>query len=263
MTTKLQTNAGEPAFVPVDVLETKCNIPAHIVRSNIEKSFERNLPRLHHLPQYGKHDDRPLAVVAGGPSLDKTFDELAEFDRIMVCGSAHDYLIGRGFVPTYSAVCDADISTTDFMKLPDHRCCYFIASMCHPALFDLLTGHRVVLWHSFQGDLDCFCGEPAIMGGCTITLRAINLAIVLGYKNLHFFGLDSSFVENEHCYESQPSSPVTIEARAGGKVFKTTPPWLAQATHFAEMYRNMSHLFTPTVHGDGLIAAMMNQGDYA
>jgi hypothetical protein len=266
MTTELQTNAGEPAFVTVGVLETKCATPGAKVRANIASARARGLPRLHQLTDYGKFKGVPLAIVAGGPSLDSTLDELRALDcPIMVCGSAHDAVMERGFVPQYAAFCDAHVSTADFIRHADHRCTYLVASGCDPIVFDHLKDHRVVLWHNNQGDMDCLGDEApfAINGGCTITLRAISIAIMLGYMDLHFFGLDSSFKDKQYAYEGNPDAEIIINARAGDRVFLTQPCWLAQATHFAEMYRNMSHLFTPTVHGDGLIAAMMNQGDYA
>lgn len=265
MTTEL-TNAGSPAFVPVGVLETTCNKPAHVVRANVATNMQRDVLRLHKMPSYGKFKGRPLAIVAGGPSLNLTLDELRAFECVMVCGSAHDALMRHGFVPDYAALCDADPIELDFLQLADHRTVYLVASMCDPSVFDHLDGHRTLMWHAFQGDAKMFGDElpHAIQGGSTVTLRAISLAIMMGFSDLHFFGLDSSFEDREYAYEGNPEStePI-IEAKVGNRIFKTTPGWLAQATHFREMAINMAHFFKPTVHGDGLIAAMLKPGEDA
>jgi hypothetical protein len=80
---------------------------------------------------------------------------------------------------------------------------------------------------------------------------------MLGYMDLHFFGFDSSFTDREYAYGGNPVDTKIIPVRVGDREFKSTPGWLAQATHFAEMCRKMGHMFTPTVHGDGMIAAML------
>lgn len=248
-------------FAPVGVLDTKCSTSDGKVRSNVEINIRRDLPRLHQLPDYGKWKKPPLAIVAGGPSLNSSHDELEQFEHVMVCGSAHDPLIDLGFVPEFAVLCDAHPSEADCVKLADNRCTYFIASMCDPLVFDALEEQHVVMWHNFQGDLSIFGDETpyAIMGGCTVTLRALNIALMLGWNDLHFFGFDSSFPSEgpEYAYEGNPPSGKRILARAGGRVFETTTAWLAQATHFREMCLNMGFMFRPTIHGDGLIAEMM------
>ncbi len=256
--------AATAAFLPIDgVLSTRLNAPLDGIMRNIKRNLRRDLPRLHQLARYGQYaGPEPLAIVAGGPSLNKTLDKLRVMDRIMVCGTAHDHLVRAGFYPNYAVLCDADPASADFIQKPLDGCHYLVATCCHNVVFERLRDHRVTMWNTFHGDRDCFGGEPIIQGGCTATLRAISIGVMLGYLRQEFFGLDSSFEDDDdhHAYPGAVEQPERINVRVGGddgRVFRTTPGWLAQATHFREMVRNMGYMFSPVVHGDGLIAEMM------
>lgn len=248
-------------FHPIlNIPDTQCNETDETLAANVAKRLDSDLPRLHRLPGYGKFKPGPLALVAGGPSLNKTLDELREIPTKMVCGSAHDHLVSLGIIPDYAVVCDADAITVNWLKNPVPSCKYLIASCCHDNLFNRLEGFDVTIWNNAGIDFSNFRGEPVIQGGCTVTLRAMNVALVLGYLDLHFFGFDSSFENEDHAYEAHADDRTPIEVQVGGKrVFKTTNTWLIQALHFQEQLRHTGWMFTPTVHGDGLIAEIMKQ----
>lgn len=242
------------------------------LRKNIKRSMKSGLPKLHNQPDYGKYKGpEPLAIVAGGPSLNKTMDELRTMTRIMVCGSAHDHLIKNGIEPTYATVCDADPAVAEFYKTPSPNCIYLVASRCDRTVFEALKGFNVVMWHSEDSPSRYYKKDPRIQGGCTITLRSINIAIVLGYLNLHFFGFDSSwpFASHRHAYDAPFDKRDYIEAKVYGprgendpatRKFLTNREWFVQALHFQEMMRHQGYMINTTIHGDGMIAAMMKIG---
>lgn len=261
----LGEDAGEPVFSPILGLNTKCNTSASIVRANIATNRQRDVPRLHELPMYGKYrHGETIAIVGGGPSLNDTLDELTKIETVMVCGSAHDYVVAQGLSPRYAVMCDADKSEADFITRPLHSCTYLVASCCDPSVFDALAGYDVVMWDNDQGDHEIFGADArhAIQGGCTVTLKAINIAIMLGYIGRHhFFGFDSSFTDAEYAYGGNPTNGRPLLVKVSGRIFSSTTGWLAQAANFRDMVLAMPHFFTPTVHGDGLIAAMIQNGD--
>lgn len=252
---------GGVVFHPIlNIPDTQCAEPDEVLARNVAKRLDSDLPRLHHLPGYGKFKPGPLAIVAGGPSLNKTLDDLCEIGPKMVCGSAHDHLVSLGIVPDYAVICEPDAIAVNYLKNPVPSCKYLIASSCHDNLFERLEGFDVTIWNSAGIDPSNFRGEPMIQGGCTVTLRALNIAIVLGHLNLHFFGLDSSFEDAGHAYEANWEDQTPIEVQVGGKrVFKTTKAWLAQALHFQEQLKQTGWMFEPTIHGDGLIAEIVKQ----
>lgn len=267
MQPQLQAGGGNPPVFHVieKSLDTVAEARSEDIVENIRHNMERDIPRLHHRIDFGKTKGKtPLAIVAGGPSLRTTMHELCGFDDIMVVGSTHDFLVSD-FAPKYAVVCDPSPVAGDYIQRPVHGCCYMLSSSADPALFDRLLskGHDVCMWNCSSGLSDpLFKGEPAIQGGCTVTLRAINMAIVLGYYDIHLFGFDSSFPddENHHAYSHAHETSERILVRVGGdngRVFLTTPGWLAQATHFQEQLKGTGMMFHPTVHGDGLIAEIM------
>lgn len=259
-------DGAEPVFHTISTIDTK--MEAHhtpeVISRNVRSCMARRYPLLHQIPDYGKWKGKPIALAAGGPSLNSTLAELREFEIVMACGSAHDHLVESGIKLTYAANCDPDRLATKFFSSPQNGCHYLIASMCDPAVFDALEGHEITSWHSRGGVPDEFYApDPIVQGGCTITLRALNIAIMLGFHDIHFFGFDSSYEDHHHAYEYTidgvdiENSPRILAQVNGGKVFQTTYGFLAQATHFQECVKNYGFMFNPTVHGNGLIAEMM------
>ena len=257
-------------FRPVEVKITSSYPATDVLSLNIHANREANWPRLHERPDFLGKRDKPLAICAGGPSLKNFIGKIYEdFDDIMVCGSAHDFLIESGIDPTYSVQCDGAPEAKQFFNLRLPNLQYLVCSQCDPIMFEGLPRDQVFMWNCLDEDPEYnksyFNSEPAIGGGCTTTLRAINVAIVLGYQHLHMFGFDSCFedVNSQHAYEYKEWGSNLVDFLVnvdGGKPFKSNALFLAQAAQFQEMCNNFGHLFEPYVYGDGLIAEMIKVG---
>lgn len=238
------------------------------VIANIEKTHSRKLPDFWDLPEVGKFKGEvPIAIVGGGPSLAETMVELRTFQQIMACGSAHDYLVDQGIAPRYCVVLDPDPLTANYLKKPSPTCTYLVASQCDDAVFKALDGFPVATWHcagiGVKADEDeIFRKRPRIGGGCTVTLRALSIAIILGYGNQHYFGFDSSVrPDRHHAYDCEDvTGVVDVRMPGSNRVFYAASYMLAQAAQFQDALRTHGHLFTPTIHGDGLIAEIMKVG---
>lgn len=251
------------AFYPVAPISTKFAVGDDVLDAQIAGAISRGLPDFFNLPGIGKWKGRPAALAAGGPSLRTTLGELREIPDVIACGSTHDYLIENGVIPKYAVCCDPEPSNSaSFYRRPDKRVTYLIASCCHADVFDALAGQDVYLWHTAGAGTQFPEGTRTIGGGCTVTLKAINLAIVMGYFDLHFFGFDSSFADGEDHAYAHPVGRKVMPVKIGhdGRVYQTSPEFLAQAQHFQEMVREHGRMFNPIVHGDGLIAGMMDYG---
>lgn len=248
------------------------SLPEEVIKDQIRENMRRDLPRFHKRSDYGKHKGRPIAIVGGGPSLKTTLDELCGFTDIMVCGSAHDYVVSQGIRPKYAVVCSARSDPgelpSDFILNPLPCCEYLIASCCHPAVFDALCDQNVTMWHSYAAfEHELYNNEPLVQGGSSVMLRALPIAILLGYYDMHFFGFDSCFEtpEENHAYDAGAHSleheltRVRIGHPETGREFLTHLAWLIQARDFQEMCKGMGHLFNPIIHGDGMIAEIMRQ----
>jgi len=265
-------------FVLLGGVNTVAATPPETAHENIRANLRRGLPRLHDLPEFKKvkGPDADLAIVGGGPSLRTTLDELRAFEgRMIVCGSAHDFVRAHGFRPRYAATCDPDPVMANYLRLPCPETTYLVSSHSHASAFEALEGMPVVLWHcapieeSFLNEVDP--GWQAVGGGCTVGLRAISIAMMMGYSNLHFFGFDSSLGEDEsehHAYGFSDKSEELGEIYTvklgvskdgppeGAKEFKCAGYQMAQATHFKILLEHYGAMFTPTFHGGGLLPTM-------
>ncbi len=250
---------------PVEIV-VRSTIPLSLVISNVAASMARGLPRFAETPGLGKAQG-PIAIVAGGPSLNAEIENLRKFPGpIIACGTVHDHLIANGIVPRYQVFVDPDpiIAT---MVSPVLGVTYLPASQCHTDLFDKLAGFDARLWHAFICDPDTgkevvdFGDEPSVPGGDCVVLRAWPLATVLGHRSLHFFGFDCSFpddCESQHAYsydwEREEKCYITI--RETGERFATAPGWLSQIEMFMKMLAMSRGQFEITIHGHSLVASM-------
>ena len=241
--------------------------------ANIKASLKRDLPWLHQLPEYGKGKFSPIAIVGGGPSLINTFNwELAgyRFPTVMIAGSAHEWAASNLTArPRYYVVSDpdADVTVRYIPKYVDPLATYLVASHCHESVFEVLKGCPVVLWHCLDDAYKPFLDEhrpnwTAVGGGCTVGLRAIAIAILLGYSDIHLFGFDSCLGPNgeHHAYPFAAGEELgeTMEVKIGDpsspKTYRCEPYHIAQAKNFEAFWQAHKKSFTPVFHGGGLMS---------
>ena len=260
------------AFVKIAEINTNAATPVEVSIEQIKGNLGRRYPRINEIPEYDQlhTPDEPIYLVGGGPSLK---DTVRDFHRpytsgpIMACGSVHDYLVESGVVPDYSVLCDPDEILVEYIKKANRKTLYLVSSACHPSIFERLKGYNIVVWHCHSDDY-CSIIEDAgehyigVGGGCTVGLRAMSIAIIFGYSNLHFYGYDSCISDGDHhAYEFETDKEgvgdiYTLRVgfgTPGEKVYKVAGYQMAQADHFKFYYKANSQYFTPTFHGPGLL----------
>ena len=258
-------------LVPLKI-ETKTLIEPEHLAKNITANLGRNLPRFVNRLGFGQIRNEPLAIVCAGPTLVDTVDRVRDFEHVLVCGSAHDFLVRQGIIPNYAVVCDGGKEDKGNLSLPQKETAYLIASQCDPSLFDHLSDFHVELWH-YRGQATktpeeeavLLNGEPSISWGSSVGIVAISLARMLGFQHLHFFGLDSSYGDHglsHHCCKIAGSmeyqkTPVKI----GGRTFITDLALIEQASQFCRYVETEYQFLHSTIHGDGLLAAMIRHGE--
>ncbi len=219
---------------------------------NTRAARSRGLPSFLSLP---RSRGGSLSILSGGPSLAAQIAEIKA--PTMVCGSAHDFAVGQGITPDYCVLLDPSPESA-FLLTPRVNVKYLVASSCDPVLFDKLSHFETYIWHS-AGDVPFseLEGESAVGGGSTVTLRALGIAVLLGFTDLHFYGFDSCYRNGaEHAYRHNPNRPTPFEIKFNGKPFLVNAPLLLQAQEFVKLKRDHGDLFRATVYGDGLVAEM-------
>lgn len=235
-------------------IEHRCIASPETVRENIKSAVSRNLPPVR---RYEGHD-RVMSIAGGGPSLCDTYGLMTGY--VAAANKAHDWLLERDIVPHFCGLLDPMPVLADAFT-PDKRVTYLVASMCHPSVFDKLDGYKVRIWHASQGDhigiSDIVPDDQwQVPGGTTVSLRLMELGILLGFRTFHLHGLDSSFgKERHHAYDYLNYDDQTQNVVIQG--YETVPALYCQVTDlFRRLERFETDDYEPmtfTVYGDGLL----------
>jgi FkbM family methyltransferase len=237
-------------------------VSADDMLANMRSAIARNLPQAAPCRAH----KRILSVAGGGPSLADTHHELG--DIVATVNGSLAFLLntsgvireGRHFL---CGVCDAGEHIAD-MLVADPQVRYYIASVCHPKVFEKLRGCDVRLWHltslrdretEARALLDEAYGGywNAVGGGSTMGLRWVTLGYMLGFRTFHLHGLDSSFRGRAtHAYPDRADDREHFEFK--GRM--TRPNFIEQVSDFFDMMDRFA-LEDPAVtfrmFGDGLL----------
>lgn len=166
-----------------------------------------------------------LTVVGYGPSLADTWEKIKP--PLICTSNSLKYLISKGLVPGpgwYYAMADPRANNLDFIRNPIvPEVIYLMASVCHPKVWRILQGHKVVMWHAMSGEHTpewVRLNDPGtwlVGAGSTIGLCALHLGGFLGYRKFEVHGFDGSFRGDkrhagEHSGHDQAQMPSTIDA---------------------------------------------------
>lgn len=211
-------------------------VPVEKMLDNVASALKRNLPVIR------KADDPPfrahskiMSIAGGGPSLADTFDEMDGL--VCAVNGSLDFLTQRDIRPWACGVLDPGEHMVDIVQ-PHSGVFYYVASIVDPSVFDKLLEAecRVILWHpsgtpGMEDVLRILRPGNWLMvgGGCTMGLRWINIGYMLGFRNFHLHGMDSSFRDGAtHAYPDRADDKETVEVEG----FSTRPNFLAQASDF-------------------------------
>lgn len=238
--------------------EVVCNTELSKVVDNIKHSSSLDIPWLELKPETG----RKILLCGGGPSLEDSLTEIkqaqAEGALIVGMNGSAQWLKSHGVLPDWMVMIDSRESNKDFiMWLPSDE--YFIASQCSKKIFEHLENEKVTLFHIDIPNIGEYVADndkpiQAIGGGSSVGLMAMSLVYTQGYRDMHLYGYDSSFRNDEgHAY-AQDQQDEVIEAVVAGKTFQTTPWMVTQATQFQPLVNQLRSLgCNVSVHGGGLL----------
>lgn len=207
--------------------------------------------------------DEEIAIVCYGPSLVDTWQELRRFKKIITCSGAHQFLLDRGIVPTWHVDLDPREHKVNMLGQPHPSVEYLIASCCHPSMWDKLEGYRTKLWHIYANEdnkelpLTYPRGEWILTGGNNVGLRCLVVARILGYRNIHVYGMDCSFHDKakHHAAQHLNANKQVYEVPYGGKMYYCEPVMVDYARQFFHEMQQLPDV-NVTLHGEGLLQHM-------
>jgi uncharacterized Rossmann fold enzyme len=237
-------------------LEVVCNTPHDNVTSNIKHALSLGLPLLTEV----KPHDGVACIIGGAPSLTASLPEIKAMHQgsvIFATNNAYSFLLNHNIMPSHHVMMDSREKNAEFV--PSLASCYY-ASRCHPAVFSKARGCNVTLWHELiDGIQEITKDDPRetawVGAGSSVGLKAMSIAYILGFRNIHIYGMDSSYAETHHAYpQSLNDDENTIEVICNGIAYKCAPWMVTQAEEFKELAKALVEMgCTLTVHGSGLI----------
>lgn len=227
------------------------------VLENIRTNAARDLPWLREEPS----NNLTAIIVGGGPSLKKTWKKLKKLHKGGVVFSTNktpEYLKQRGIKTDIHILVDPQETVADYVDDDDKL--WLVNTGCHPKVFDTLEGKRVVAMHCNCDDLheqtvDIIksTGRATTLpgGGETAAHKAMEVAFILGFRDIKLFGFDAS--GEGHAYEHgdvEQGEHVDVL----GKRFSVTPAQLRQAGQYEHQHKQMVRRGVKvTAYGNSLI----------
>jgi len=243
-------------------IQTKYCVEKHVHDLNVRRSVARGYgPIPVAAPDFKQPD--PIAIICSGPSLRDSWEEIKAFPVTLTCSGAHDFMIEKGIVPKYHMETDPRPHKAVFTQNARKDIMYLIASNCHPSVFDNLEGCEVRIWHVTGNPLHHVPrGHWMITGGCNVGLRAMVVSRLMGFHDIHIFGMDCSADKEQlfhaNFHPNEPKKKGHRIVKVGGREFFTSDVFIECARQFFKETMLLSDVQV-TLHGDGLLQALAVQ----
>ena len=195
-------------------------------------------------------------LIGGAASLAGAPSGLIEAGTSLIAvNGAHDYLLNRGITPAFCVVHQESLRDPE-PDTPQPGTTYLLSATLPKAFLERFDPEQSRLWHPWYSPVDAetLAGESRpwmmIRGGRTAGLRALDIAHILGFREIHVVGFDSSFKDDTHAYPTTDGAEaITVEI--GGTTFRTTPGLLNQAYQFDASCRTLAKAGTRVVCRSG------------
>lgn len=246
----------------MDILRVKANciLDDASLYEHIRLALERNLP----LHQEADAHARTAVLIGSGPSvrdqLDNIKREQREGNTLIAVKDAHDWLLSEGVTPDYAIAVDPQEHRWNCFTNKKPGIKYYIASQCHPAMFEHLEGCDVTLWHLYIKEGQTYPPDSLLVtGGTTSGLRTVTLFYSMGFRKFKLYGYDSCLKNGILRLDGRKvENTVDIFVGSSRKKFTTTPEMAAQANEFQMLLKVLPDVEISSF-GDGIITTILEE----
>ena len=265
-----KTEAGDfPASSLAEALPLSCNTDDEQLYANIRACVARG----HDIIRPVRPHEGVALIVGGGPSVRKDIEEIrarkAQRAIVFALNGAGLWLQENGIVPDALIVLDARPHNARFVADLDRSVLLLLASQCDAAVFEAGREHAILAWHpSMNGNSGVVENRQTVLigGSTTVGMRALRIVHVLGFRQAHLYGYDSSVdavIGECHAYpqdENGNDLRTLREVEVAGEMFYA-PPWMIrQADDFRLIASGlMAEGLAIHVHGDGLLPTIARE----
>lgn len=256
-----------------DMVSDEMHPPAiPMAMENIRANCARGLPTLRWQKPQLLEDGTPrsLLICAGGPSIKQNMDllrsQIERGGKVFAINDTYDWLIDQDIVPDYFGMCEIEPWPHDFVTKARKETLFCLPSPAHTSAFERLAEFNILLWHCWLGigeddelQKSSLDGKTELMisGGEAMSIRAISIGNVLGYRDVQMFGVDGSFEDVSHVYYHRADlDSGVLNVWHAGRIFKTHYCYARQMYDLLRFCKVQQHLFRLRCHGDGLVQWM-------
>jgi hypothetical protein len=135
-------------------------------------------------------------IIGGSPSLAKNIEKIRELReqgvKLIAMNGAYKYCIDQGIKPSALVIVDPLEHNARFADPIINDCKYFIASQCHPKIFEKVPKDRTYIWHTGVEKIKEILEERKepyvpVPGGSTVLLRDHPSFPYTGLQTLPYF----------------------------------------------------------------------------
>lgn len=198
-------------FVPLEA------VPREQIARNESHARSLGLQKVH----FGIPHDEKIAIVGGGRSIHRTWDEIRKFRHILAINNTHNTLRRYGIDATFLSV-DPLPEIAGFAKGASRA---IVATRCDPSVFDALKGAVVRIFDT-PGDIPMLSATAS---------TAVPLVMKMGFRQAVFFGCECSYTGFSHADRHEDRE--VLKVRADGKEFITAPDYYWLAREMADQIR--------------------------
>ena len=256
-------------LIPVPEVICSINEEPEKIRENISTNIKRGITQV----EAHETQDKVIGLAVGGPTLKENFSDLLYKRKsgmpVVTVNGTHKYCMDNGLIPSAMVMLDSREFNNRFIHPLVKDCKYFISSQCHPSVFDNLKDYKTWIWHcAGDEDNEDLLKEQygnnyfPVMGGSTVTLRAIHLFRMLGFSKFEVYGFDSCIIGQHHAYDQKENDDEQVmDVVVADKEFKCTAAHYHQAKEFVQMILKTGEYYDLAIHGDGLISHIIKNPD--
>jgi hypothetical protein len=235
--------------------------PKEITRQR-KYACKLKLPELQTVPPHNKK----VAIVCSGPSVKDYLDVLRNFDGDIIAINRENKNLHDLGINFQMVVAIDPAMGMEYIGEPLKDVTYYFASNCPPKLFKGYKGYNVVLFHIFSEGVTYPEDKKHMIVGSAAGLAAIRVAKHLGYRDIHVFGMDSSWEDDNNfkTYSDKFSDPYSANhliVECNNKKFKTSVVLLGIADDFCKYYLANTNNAKLKVYGDTFLGNLTDQLD--
>jgi len=207
--------------------------------------------------------DKPAILIGGGDSINDHIEEIKELQKtgtVYAMNAASQWARKNGIRVDYQVILDAKPESAELVDPKAGN--RLIASQCNPKTAQ--NAGDFTLWHlSRPGVEELFPPEKVKEGGYTLVggdssvgVCALCAVYILGHRDLHIFGYDTSYREGKgHGYEQKINKTMpTMKTDWAGEEYTISIAMKDQCRNFMLYAKELETMgCTFSVYGEGLL----------